>query len=506
MTELNSGTVLRGQKYVHVGSEWILQSVSFRLIKQLGQGGMATVWLALTLGVATTDPDAQVAIKILGTGNGPGSGGTQTRLEINTRFDRERDLLMRLPPHPHIVRFIAFGETDDGDRFFVMRYHDGMSLDAYIWQILESRGLLVGNSLGMDMASIVLRQRGTEEVGAYPKHESLFPYPAFFTIVRALLSAVRHCHAHGVTHRDLKPQNVVLSYDGITPRNVTVLDFGIAKIAYDADGAPLTPLTRDNMVLGTPSYMSPEQLKGERNIDVRTDMFAIGMIALEIIAGVRRGASKENMTGQLSVCVLDAGSHDPGNYVINAPPSVRVFLRTATAHEPEDRYQTLDAMMAALDEAERLFALETGSRPPSQLSRLSEATTVHAGVPASDPSTGKRWLIMMMAFVITVAISVVVVSSLRFAKGNRSDSSDHFSASVRSSEPEAPRPELARDVTASEASARGASETAKVTFHLGEVYLKRGRVADACAKFRQVAEIAPEHPGLSAKLAQCGSR
>jgi serine/threonine-protein kinase len=260
------------------------------------------------------------------------------------------------------------------------------------------------------------------------------------------------------------------------------------------------------MVLGTPSYMSPEQLKGERNIDVRTDMFAIGMIALEIIAGVRRGASKENMTGQLSVCVLDAGSHDPGNYVINAPPSVRVFLRTATAHEPEDRYQTLDAMMAALDEAEKLFALETGSRPPSQLSRLSEATTVHAGVPASDPSTGKRWLIMMMVFIITVAISVVAVSSLRLAKGNRSDSSDHFSASVRSSAPEALRSMLARDVTASEASARGASETAKVTFHLGEVYLKRGRVADACAKFRQVAEIAPEYPGLSAKLAQCGSR
>ncbi len=504
MTELNSGTVLRGQRCVHVGSEWILRDVSFRLIKQLGQGGMATVWLALTLGVATTDPDAQVAIKVLGTGNGPGSGGTQTRFEINTRFDRERELLMRLPPHPHIVRFIAFGETDDGDRFFVMRYHDGMTLDAYIWQILESRGLLVGNNLGTDTASIVLRQRGTEEVGTYPKHESLFPYPAVFTIIRALLSAVRHCHAHGVTHRDLKPQNVVLSYDGITPRNVTVLDFGIAKIAYDADGKPLTPLTRNNMVLGTPSYMSPEQLKGDK-IDVRTDMFAIGMIALEIIAGVRRGASKENMTGQLSVCVLYVGSHDPGDYVTNAPPSMRALLRTATAHKPEDRYQTLEAMMAALDEAERLFAVETGSRPPSQLRRLSEAATVRASATASGSSPAKRWLILMPVFVVTAVVSIVVASSLRSVKGIRSDSSDHSAVPARRSAPEAPRSELARDVTASEASARGASETAKVTFRLGEVYLERGRVADACAKFRQVADIAPDHPGLSDKLARCGS-
>lgn len=514
MVELKSDMTLRGQKYVQVGSEWVLKKTSFRLIKQLGQGGMATVWLALVLGTRTEDPDAQVAIKVLGTGNGPGSGGTKTRLEINVRFSRERDLLARLPHHPNVVQFIAFGDTDDGDLFFAMRYHDGMSLDAYIWQMLESQGLLVSGDAHADSVtsvSAMLRQCGTEEAGKYPKHAALFPYPAILAIGEALLSALQHCFEHGVTHRDLKPQNVVLSFDGITASNVTVLDFGIAKIACDADGAPLTQITRDHAVLGTPSYMSPEQMRGEKDIDVRTDIFAIGLMLLELITGARRGASAMNLSGQLSLCCLDNGAHDPGSYVADVPMSLRVLVRRATAKDPKDRYQTPKEMLAALREAARIIAVESRSEPPSQLKRVSvsgDAPTVRADA-VSQMNRVLTWAIIGMAFLIAIFATIAIARAFRPA----GDEQSHRASSVELNRPsgavhaQAPSPAAPdRNTASSEASARAAQETAERTMRLGEIYLKQGRLSDACEKFRQAQELAPDLSGLSAKLARCGSR
>ena len=208
---------------------------TYKLEALLGQGGMGAVYRASHIRL----PNKYVAIKFL--------HATAVNAETLARFRREAEIASRIG-HPNIVRVDDVNEMPDGTPYLVLEYLQGETL----------AHLLARGPLDVAMTTIILRQVG---------------------------SALRAAHQHNIVHRDLKPDNIFLvapETDGATGRVLCkVLDFGISKIRGSQ-----TVKTQDATVLGTPQYMSPEQANGEHDlVDERTDVFALGAIAYEMLAG-----------------------------------------------------------------------------------------------------------------------------------------------------------------------------------------------------------------------------
>src|SRR5580765_8410072 len=198
----------------------------YRIERELGQGGMATVYLAEDL-----RHDRKVAIKVL-------------RPELSAvigaeRFLREIKTIATLQ-HPHILGLIDSGEVN-GTAYYVMPFVEGESL----------RGRLT--------------------------REKQLPINDAIRIATEVASALDYAHRHGVVHRDIKPENVML-HDG----SALVTDFGIALAVSSAGGSRMT---ETGMSLGTPHYMSPEQAMGEREITARSDVYALGAMTYEMLVG-----------------------------------------------------------------------------------------------------------------------------------------------------------------------------------------------------------------------------
>jgi tetratricopeptide (TPR) repeat protein len=197
----------------------------------IGHGGMGSVYRALRMG----DYRQRVALKVIR----PGLGSD----EMLRRFRTERQVLAELA-HPHIARLLDGGSTDDGRPYFVMEYIDGLPLDRYC----------------------AGRQLGTRER---------------VELLRSVCAAVQYAHERGVLHRDLKPDNVLVTADG-TPK---VTDFGLAKRLEGGSGH-----TASGAILGTPSYMAPEQAgykagAGTPAVGPATDVYALGAILYELLTG-----------------------------------------------------------------------------------------------------------------------------------------------------------------------------------------------------------------------------
>ena len=198
----------------------------YRLERELGQGGMATVYLARDL-----RHERQVAIKVL-------------RPELAAvigaeRFLREIKTIATLQ-HPHILGLIDSGEVQ-GTAYYVMPYVEGESL----------------------------RDRLSRE--------KQLPIAEAVRLATQVAGALDYAHRHGIIHRDIKPENVLL-HDG----SALVADFGIALAVSKTGG---TRMTETGMSLGTPHYMSPEQAMGEREITARSDVYALGAMTYEMLAG-----------------------------------------------------------------------------------------------------------------------------------------------------------------------------------------------------------------------------
>jgi serine/threonine-protein kinase len=258
----------------------------FDILGLLGRGGMASVYLAHERGL-----DRRVAIKV----------ATPELLTINPstaeRFVQEARVAASLS-HPHIIPIYTVRNVD-GLFFFVMQFIDGWPLD------------------------VVLRERG-----------ALAP-----AVLAALLSqsadALAHAHRRGVVHRDLKPGNIMVDRDG----RAVVLDFGIAKVAQGL------AMTQTGTALGTPTYMSPEQCRGQI-ATAASDQYALGMVAFELLAG--RPAFRSETTFGLIY-----------SHVQELPPSLRELcpdcpapladaIMRMIAKEPSERWPSLDALVEAL--------------------------------------------------------------------------------------------------------------------------------------------------------------
>ena len=193
--------------------------------RELGAGGMATVYLAEDL-----KHRRKVAVKVL---------RPEISASIGTeRFDREIEIAARLQ-HPHILPVHDSGEADGG-LYYVMPHVEGESLREVIGR------------------------------GAVPVDEAL-------RLVSEVASALDYAHREGVVHRDIKPANILLSQG-----HSVVADFGIARAASGVDQEGLTQI---GMAVGTPSYMSPEQATADPNVDGRTDIYALGCVLYELLQG-----------------------------------------------------------------------------------------------------------------------------------------------------------------------------------------------------------------------------
>ncbi len=205
----------------------------FQLIEELGEGGFGTVWLAEQL-----EPVRRpVALKIL-------KAGVDTR-EVVHRFEAERQALA-LMDHPSIAKVFEGGTTDRGRPYFAMELVVGSPITAYC----EEHSLRVRERLEL-----------------------------FLEVCRA----VQHAHQKGIIHRDLKPNNVLVTEVDGRPLP-KVIDFGIAK-ALHASSDRDSLMTREGQVIGTPAYMSPEQLGGSTDVDTRADVYALGVLLYELLVG-----------------------------------------------------------------------------------------------------------------------------------------------------------------------------------------------------------------------------
>src|SRR5580658_265550 len=215
----------------------------YRIDKIIGEGGMGVVYAAEHLHIRK-----RVAVKIL--------HPEMSRMpEVVARFEREAMAAAHID-HPNVAAATDFGKLDDGSFFLVLEYVEGRSL----------RDLIVEGRLPLVRALHIMEQ---------------------------IAGALGRAGAMGIVHRDLKPENVMLIQRDGTPDFVKVLDFGIAKVplegltAADVTRGPAQPvLTQLGMVYGTPEYMAPEQALGQP-VDVRADLYALGIMTYEMLTGVR---------------------------------------------------------------------------------------------------------------------------------------------------------------------------------------------------------------------------
>jgi len=228
---LDSAPLTAPSTFSNPGEALPILKGAYRLLRTLGEGGMGIVYEA-----EQTFPRRRVAIKAL--------RGTLATPGMLRRFRNEVELLARLH-HPGIAQIFEAGFADEqspDQAFFVMELVDGLALTRFA----RDRGLAA-----RDRLALLLK----------------------------ICEAVEHAHQRGVIHRDLKPGNILVTAAG-EPK---VLDFGVARtVDHDAHA---TMATRAGQIVGTPSYMSPEQIEGDPGLDTRTDVYALGVIAYELLAG-----------------------------------------------------------------------------------------------------------------------------------------------------------------------------------------------------------------------------
>lgn len=258
----------------------------YKIVKQIGRGGMADVYLANDL---ILDGE-QVAVKVLRT-------NFQTDAVAVARFQREAKAMAELD-HPHIVRITDIGE-EDGQQYLAMEYVAGQDLKEYIKQ-----------------------------------HAPLSNREAV-RIMGEILLAMRLAHARGIVHRDLKPQNVILTPNG----SAKVTDFGIA-VAFAE-----TSLTQTNSMLGSVHYLSPEQARGSK-ATVQSDIYAMGIIFYEMLTGHIPYDGDSAVTIALQHFQKPLPSIIEENP--NVPQSLENVVLKATAKKLTDRYKTVGEMYTDL--------------------------------------------------------------------------------------------------------------------------------------------------------------
>jgi serine/threonine protein kinase/tetratricopeptide (TPR) repeat protein len=309
--------------------------------RELGRGGMATVYLATDL-----KHERLVAIKVLHPELAEALGPQ--------RFLREIKLTAGLN-HPHILPLLDSGDAG-GFLYYVMPYVEGESLRDRL------------------------------------ERERQLPVDDALHIAREVADALGHAHSRGIVHRDIKPENILLARDPARDRSGTdewhalVADFGIARAISAAGGEQLTGT---GLAIGTPTYMSPEQASGERELDGRADIYALGCVLYEMLAGQPpfSGSTAQSIMARHAIDAVP-----PLHTVRPVSPAVEAAVLKALAKVPADRFATATQFRQALS---------------------AESTVSSAASPSKELSSSRRrgWVAAALILVATAAVGWLLLRS-----------------------------------------------------------------------------------------------
>ena len=309
----------------------------YRVEGILGAGGMGVVVAAQHVAL-----DRRVAVKLL-------LPESLRSADLVARFAREARALSRLTSE-HVTRVIDVGALESGAPYLVMEYLDGR-----------------------DLSQIVKKE------GALP------PAVAVDYVLQAC-EAIAEAHAHGVIHRDLKPANLFVAKLADGSDCVKVLDFGISKLVADADPTATVPhagLTSTHELLGSPLYMSPEQLMSSRDVDARVDIWALGVVLHELVAG---SAPFEAISiPQLCTLILNVEPPPLSSIKRGVPQGLDAVVLRCLAKEPEGRYPNLAALAEALAPFGTVDARTSASRIARILHGSASAPAPLPPAPGSTP-------------------------------------------------------------------------------------------------------------------------
>jgi eukaryotic-like serine/threonine-protein kinase len=336
----------------------------YRITGLLGQGGMGAVYAA-----EHTLLGRLAAVKVLL----PEYSHDQ---EIVTRFFNEARAATAVR-HPGIVEIYDFGWHTDGSAYIAMERLDGQSLSAR------------------------------------SAHRPM-PWSAALTIVRQIAGVLAAAHAKGIVHRDLKPDNVFLVPDPEVPggERIKLLDFGIAKLAGDK---PTQHKTRTGAVIGTPTYMAPEQCRGV-SVDHRADLYSLGCILFELCTG------RAPFVGEGAGDVLAAHIHVPvpamSSLVKGVPVEVERLVQRLLAKQPNERMQTGEEVIKSIDVATRALSQSgpqaiVSSRLPRAASPVSITTLSGAAGPTLSTRPKRTPYVAIGAVVVVIAVASMIFVATR---------------------------------------------------------------------------------------------
>jgi TonB family protein len=323
-SEIVPGTILRGKYEVLCG---------------LGAGGMATVYK-----VRHRAFQEIAAVKVV-------HAQFMADPLFIKRF-RNEAVVARQLKHPNAVRIDDFDYTEDGRPFIVMEFVDGHSL----YDVRKAS-------------------------------PTAWPVERCLSIVSQVAEALCAAHTLGIVHRDIKPANILLVHGENGQINVKVLDFGIAKVENGgAFSGMTTVLTQQNLVIGTPEYMSPEQASGriETAIDGRSDLYSLGLVLYEMLTGAHPFQADTPM-GML-IQQLNTQPPPPESVIPTIPAAISAIVLKAIRKDPRDRFQSAGEMLAALRDAQSWHAAQVTApfREPENISSVTDAQFPAAPPPESE--------------------------------------------------------------------------------------------------------------------------
>jgi serine/threonine-protein kinase len=305
----------------------------YRFVRELGSGGMGSVYLAEDL-----KHHRKVAVKVLHP-HLAASLGTE-------RFLREIEVAAQLQ-HPAILPLHDSGEAD-GYVYYIMPFVEGESLRA---RLARQHELSVEDSA---------------------------------RILYDVLDALAYAHERGVIHRDIKPDNIMLS-----GRHALLVDFGVAKAVNDSAGPSF--VTTTGLALGTPSYMAPEQAVADKEVDHRADLYAIGVVGYELLAGRRPfpgNTAQQIVAAQLTQTPEDLRTHRPA-----VPPPLSAAIMRALERRPADRWQTAGEMLPKLEP----WLVSSGETTPAAPATLPTGARVAAPRSSVPLAVGALLLVLLIA-------------------------------------------------------------------------------------------------------------